>query len=262
MPAKKSTVDEVKEEVAKDLSQEQLHKNMRFYGQVQNTPQEARKEIGAGRLKGYTDINPMWRIKRLTELFGPCGFGWWTQNEKFTFEECKTGETAVFCELELVVVDPETDIASHPIKGFGGNKFVANEKNGPYCNDEAMKMAYTDALSIACKSLGFSHDIYYSKDRTKYSMPEDEVNESKAAPAASAPAGDSHTAEEYQAITKRIQNGITLVTKTMDKEAKDKFMQDVVVKHIGAVNYMTCKDMNKLNALLNELLAMASKKAA
>ena len=244
MAPRKST-EEVKENP-------QIHSNMRFYGQVQDTPQEARKEIGAGRLKGYTDINPMFRIKKLTEVFGPAGFGWWTQNEDFSFEECKTGETAVFCKLELVVVDPETKEVSHPITGVGGNKFVANEKNGPYCNDEAMKMAYTDALSIACKSLGFCHDIYFAKDRTKYSLAEDEANE---------PDDNGPSAEEFQVITARIQKGITKVTANMDKEEKDKFTQDVVVKHIGAVNYMTCKDMNKLNALLEELLAMAKKSA-
>ena len=248
MAPRKSTVDEVKEEVAQELEKERIHLNMRFYGQVQDTPQEARKEIGAGRLKGYTDINPMWRIKKLTEVFGPVGFGWWTQNEKFSFEECKTGEVAVFCELELVVVDPETEKESHPIRGFGGNKFVANEKNGPYCNDEAMKMAYTDALSIACKSLGFSHDNYFAKDRTKYSLPEDVSS-------------NEPSAEEFKAIKDRIQKGVGLVTKNMDKDEKDKFTQDVVVKHIGSVNYMTCMDMDKLNALLNELLQMAKKAA-
>lgn len=246
MPPRKSSVEEVKEEVAKELGQERIHVNMRFYGQVQDTPKEAQREIGAGRLKGYTDINPMWRIKKLTEIFGPVGFGWWTQNERYTFEECKTGEVAVFCNLELVVVDPETEKESHPISGVGGNKFVANEKNGPYCNDEAMKMAYTDALSIACKSLGFSHDIYFAKDRTKYSLSEDNSEPSP---------------EAYKAITDRIQKGISFVTKGMDKEAQDKFMQDVVAKHIGGINYMTCKDMNKLNGLMDELLAMAKKTA-
>jgi hypothetical protein len=34
-----------------------------IYNQLANTPQEARKEISAGRLKGMTDINPMWRKK-------------------------------------------------------------------------------------------------------------------------------------------------------------------------------------------------------
>lgn len=237
MPAKKTTEDE---------QQNVIHERMRFYGQVQDTPKEARKEIAAGRLKGYTDINPMWRIKRLTEVFGPCGFGWWTQNEKFTFEPCDTGEVAVFCELELIVVDPENNDRSQPIKGFGGNKFVANERNGKYCNDEAMKMAYTDALSIACKSLGFSHDIYYQADRTKYTA--DGSGES------------GPSAEEYKEITDRIQKGISVITKSMTKEEKDQFTQDIIVKHIGGVNYMTCKDMAKLQALLAELLSIASKK--
>ena len=250
MPPRKSTIEEVRDEVEKDLTQERIHQNMRFYGQVQDTPMEARKEIGAGRLKGYTDINPMFRIKKLTEIFGPAGFGWWTQNERYSFEECKNGEVAVFCNLELVVVDPETEKESHPISGVGGNKFVANEKNGPYCNDEAMKMAYTDALSIACKSLGFSHDIYFSKDRTKYSLPEDEANMS-----------NEPSPEDFKAITDRIQKGIGLVTKNLEKEDKDKFMQEVVAKHIGSVNYMTCKDMTKLNSLLTELLNMAKKTA-
>ena len=249
MPPRKQTTEEPKEN---DI----LHQNMRFYGQVQETPAEARKEITAGRLKGYTDINPMFRIKKLTEVFGPAGFGWWTQNEQFTFHECKdTNEVAVFCELELVVVDPDTKEASHPIKGFGGNKFVAKEIKGMYCNDEAMKMAYTDALSIACKSLGFCHDIYYAKDRTKYCLAEDEQNDTT--PSKSS----SPSAEDYKEITSRIQNGIAMITKDMDKEAKDKFSQDVVVKHIGQINYMTCKDMSKLKALLNELLEMAKKSA-
>lgn len=240
-PRKTTTTEETPDK------ESNFHQNMRFYGLVQDTPQEARKEIGAGRLKGYTDINPMFRIKKLTEVFGPAGFGWWTQNEKFTFEQCeKTGEVAVFCELELVVVDPESKEQSHPIKGFGGNKFVANERNGPYCNDEAMKMAYTDALSIACKSLGFCHDIYYAKDRTKYTMSEDNVDPS---------------AEDFKTITDRIQKGIAFVTKDMTNEQKDKFSQDVIVKYIGSANYLACKDMPKLNALLNELLNL-SKKAA
>lgn len=237
MPAKKTT---------EETPEVQLE-NTRFYGQFMTTPDSARKEIGAGRLKGYTDINPMWRIKKLTEVFGPCGFGWWTQNEKYSFEPCSTGEIAVFCTLELVVVDPVSKEQSHPISGVGGNKFVTNERNGVYCNDEAMKMAYTDALSIACKSLGFSHDIYYSKDRTKYSIPEETV--------------PAPTPEDYQAITKRIQNGISLVTKEYTKEQKEEFTQNVVVKHIGGANYMTCKDMNKLNALLEELLSLAKKAA-
>ena len=245
MPPRKSSVEEVKEEVSKELAQEKIHQNMRFYGQVQDTPKEAQKSFNNGRFSG-TDINPMWRIKKLTEVFGPCGFGWWTQNVQYRFEKAEqTNETAVFCELELVIVDPETGDESKPIYGVGGNTFVAQRKSGPQASDEAMKMAYTDALSIACKALGFSHDIYYQADRTKYTAAD--ISEG--------------SAEDFKGITDRIQKGIAFVTKDMDKDAKDKFAQDVIVKHIGSINYMTCKDMSKLKALLDELLAMVKKAA-
>ena len=46
-----------------------------IYNQCKTVPDEAKKEIKGGRLKGMTDINPMWRIKKLTEMFGPCGIG-------------------------------------------------------------------------------------------------------------------------------------------------------------------------------------------
>ena len=49
--------------------------NLELYNAVREVPKEAQKAIGAGRLKGMTDINPMWRIKVLTEQFGICGRG-------------------------------------------------------------------------------------------------------------------------------------------------------------------------------------------
>ena len=49
--------------------------NLEIYNSIRNVPQEAQKPIEGGRLKGKTDINPMWRIKALTEQFGPVGIG-------------------------------------------------------------------------------------------------------------------------------------------------------------------------------------------
>ena len=49
---------------------------LEIYNRCREVPKEAQKAIAAGRLKGKTDINPMWRIKKLTELFGPAGTGW------------------------------------------------------------------------------------------------------------------------------------------------------------------------------------------
>ena len=48
---------------------------------------------------------------------------------------------------------------------------MAKEKNGPYTSDECFKMALTDAISVACKALGFGADVYWEADRSKYDKP-------------------------------------------------------------------------------------------
>ena len=141
--------------------------NMKIYEAGRQVPENAKRIIGAGRLKGFTDVNPMWRIKRLTEIFGPCGIGW--RYEPIHRDiQTYNGETCVFVDVMLYVVDPETGEWSQGIYGTGGSKLVANERSGPYVSDEAFKMAQTDALSVACKNLGIGADVYFDKDRTKY----------------------------------------------------------------------------------------------
>jgi hypothetical protein len=141
--------------------------NMRFYKQVCSTPQEARKQIQAGRLKGFTDINPMWRFKKLTETFGPCGIGWKYVITRQIVLQGAGVEQAAFVDVELYYL--EDGKWSDPVPGTGGSMFVAQEKNGPRTNDECFKMALSDAIGTACKALGMSADIYFEKDRSKYS---------------------------------------------------------------------------------------------
>ena len=45
---------------------------------------------------------------------------------------------------------------------------VVLESKGLRTNDEAFKMAYTDAQSVALKALGFGARIYIGKQDTKY----------------------------------------------------------------------------------------------
>lgn len=141
--------------------------NLKIYNAVRKVPQEAQKAIGGGRLKGMTDINPMWRIKTLTEQFGPVGFGWYYKiTDKRLEKSEQTQEIAAFIEIELYVkVGNEW---SMPIVGTGGSSFVVKESKGLYASDECFKMALTDAISVACKALGFGADVYWNKDRTKY----------------------------------------------------------------------------------------------
>lgn len=142
--------------------------NMAIYTQVAQVPAEAQKTISAGRLKGFTDINPMWRIKKLTEVFGACGFGWYTEILERWLENSGTGEITAHVTIALYV--KSGDEWSKPIIGTGGSSFVAKQRDGFYTSDECYKMAYTDAISVACKALGMGADIYYANDRTKYSQ--------------------------------------------------------------------------------------------
>ena len=141
--------------------------NLDIYNSVASVPQNAQKKIGAGRLKGMTDINPMWRIRALTEMFGPCGIGW---KYVITDKRIEVGADGVMCAfMDIDLFIKYGDEWSEAIPGTGGNLFVASERGGLHTNDECFKMALTDAISVACKALGFGADVYWSSGCSKYS---------------------------------------------------------------------------------------------
>lgn len=146
---------------------------MRIYNAVREVPAEAKKTINAGRLKGMTDINPMWRIKALTENFGPCGVGWYYTIDGVTMYPGAGDEVMASVEISLYIryLTDNGETWSKPIKGVGGSMFIVNESKGLRTNDEAVKMALTDALSVSCKALGMGADVYWNGDRTKYTAP-------------------------------------------------------------------------------------------
>lgn len=140
--------------------------NLRYYEKLRQVPNEAKKQIGAGRLKGMTDINPMWRIKKLTETFGPCGIGWYPEIVATWLDSGANGE--ISANMKILLYVKEGDSWSKGIPGIGGSKFVAKETAGLYTDDEAYKKAFTDAISVAAKLLGVAADVYFEKDTTKY----------------------------------------------------------------------------------------------
>ena len=146
--------------------------NLEIYEKVRQVPAEAKKEITNGKLKGKTDINPMWRIKVLTEQFGPCGFGWYYKILEKRIEKGDANTIAAFVDIELYV--KKEDNWSQPIPGTGGSAFVQYFKSAGYSetNDECFKMALTDALSVSCKALGIGADVYWQADATKYTKSE------------------------------------------------------------------------------------------
>ena len=146
--------------------------NMDLFRQFEKTPDEAKKPIEAGRLKGFTDINPMWRFKRLTEVFGPVGIGW-----KFVITDKQIvpgADGVVSAFVDILMFFKLNGEWSEGIPGTGGSSFVAKESKGLYTSDECYKMALSDAIGTACKALGMSADIYFSKDRSKYTTAQDD----------------------------------------------------------------------------------------
>lgn len=148
--------------------------NMNIYNRYREVPENAKKTIKGGKINGFTDINPMWRIQCLTEQFGPCGLGWYIEIDKQWLESGADGQVAAFCNINLYVKYNEE--WSKPIVGTGGSGFVNLFKGSLSTSDEAYKMAYTDAISVACKALGIGADVYWAEGKTKYDkQPEEDA---------------------------------------------------------------------------------------
>lgn len=165
--------------------------NLKLYESGRKVPDNAQTPFNNGRFKG-TDINPMWRLKKLTELFGPCGVGW---HYKVISERSEQHGTDVMAVVNILLYIKYNGEWSEPIYGTGGNLLIKNGK----INDEAYKMALTDALGVACKALGIGADVYWDKDKTKYSATDiDEPTITKAAESIAKPDISKPTAAKTQ----------------------------------------------------------------
>ena len=140
--------------------------NLDIYNKLGKTPENAKKTILGGRLKGFTDINPMFRIKALTSEFGPIGKGWYIEVDRQW--ELQAGDE-IMCFVNISLYVKYGDEWGKAIHGTGGSKLYSQERNGLYASDEGYKMALTDAIGSACKLLGMSADVYWEKDgESKY----------------------------------------------------------------------------------------------
>jgi len=140
---------------------------MENYNKLRRPPKTALRQIKGGRLSGKTDISPQWRYEIMTEVYGECGIGWKFKIERVWTEPGTEGVVFAFAQIGLQIrIEGEW---SEPIPGVGGHQMVVKEKAGLYNNDEAFKMAVTDALGTAMKMLGVAADIYSGLwDGSKY----------------------------------------------------------------------------------------------
>lgn len=143
--------------------------NLTLYNKYKAVPANALKAFDNGNFKG-TDINTMWRIKCLTEEFGMCGVGWYPELVNKWTEQGANGEIMCFVEIKLYIKVGEE--WSKGMSATGGSKLVSfvKSRGETKSSDEGYKMAFTDALGVACKYLGFGADVYWDNDKTKYTQ--------------------------------------------------------------------------------------------
>lgn len=204
---------------------------MEIYTQCCSTPQNALKPINAGRLKGMSDINPMYRIQKLTEVFGACGFGWKYTIENKEIMDGANGEKVAIVDIKLYV--KWNGEWSEAIPGTGGASFIANERNGAYTSDECYKMALTDALSVSCKALGIGADVYWAAGHTKYDAPrqtaQNRPQQPQAQQQASTPAQPQNIAQDAQKLL----------------SPRQRLMQLLQARNIDVKQYMTANNLTK-----------------
>ena len=131
---------------------------MEVYDRLAVVPEDAIKPIEFGALKGKSDINPQYRIEAMTKEFGLCGIGWKFEVLKTETFACPDGQIMVFMTIAAQVKDG--DEWSAPAVGYGGDFIIKLEKGQLKPNDEAYKMAKTDALGNALKYFGLAASIY------------------------------------------------------------------------------------------------------
>jgi hypothetical protein len=133
---------------------------------------------GFKRAGGFTGtaIKPIWIVKMLTELFGPCGKGWGMDPPTYQLVPGENRELLVYCTVSGWYVE---DGERCQVVGVGGDKAIvyikANEQyNRPERwenDDEAFKKAFTDAVGNAFKFLDmglFEDSKYLEQTRAEF----------------------------------------------------------------------------------------------
>jgi len=198
------------------------------WDQLSRPPATALKQIKGGRLSGMTDVNPQWRYKAMHDVYGPCGIGWKYEVKRTWTEPGTDGQVFQFAEICVYVRSGES--WSDAIPGIGGSMLLEKDKYGLYHNDEAVKMAITDALSVALKMLGVAADIYMGRwDGSKYKDEPNEVvnsNQRKAI-TASGSCADDLSDEDRMHVYESVKEAVAIYRESGDIKKVDQHLRFV-----------------------------------
>lgn len=141
------------------------HNNLRFWDQLKRTDPKATKPFTrSGGFRG-TQIDPTWRLRMMTETFGPIGQGWGYEQLEWTVVE-----GMAFVCVRVWYRDPETGEQHWTGPQWGGTELIRRRRDGPAePNDEAFKMSITDALGKCLLQIGVAADVHLGLfDDSKY----------------------------------------------------------------------------------------------
>lgn len=124
----------------------------------------------AGGFRG-TAIKPIYTTLKMTEEFGPAGYGWGMGEPTFQTVAGSDGQVAVYCTVSLwyAAKPDDGERIVNTVWGVGGDMVVVKQSSGLRTDDEAFKKAFTDAVGNAMKHLGMSADVHMGLfDDSKY----------------------------------------------------------------------------------------------
>lgn len=149
--------------------------NLELWNKVNTTNPEYTKSFNRGGGFKGTAINPIYQIRRATELFGPVGIGWGWEvlNEEIIkgaplfSEKLVVGNELIHSLLVKVWYVYEEKRGE--VVQYGATTLVGQNKYGFFTDEETKKKSLTDAIGKALSCLGFSADIHLGLyDDNKY----------------------------------------------------------------------------------------------
>lgn len=152
--------------------------NLSVWNRVCQTDPDMTEKVSFGAFK-FTTIDAQYQIMRATELFGPCGLGWGTRNEKFDMlvvdpsdphYNLLTYQAQLWYKIETGTTPQGNPILEEACFDIAADiELFENTKNGWKRVSDPMKKVRTDALTKGFSWMGFSADVFMGRfDDAKY----------------------------------------------------------------------------------------------
>tara|TARA_R100001594_G_scaffold57881_3_gene91855 strand:- start:825 stop:1511 length:687 start_codon:yes stop_codon:yes gene_type:complete len=137
-----------------------MSNNLNIWKHFGKTPEKLTKSFRASFGKTATTIDPMWQVRKMTDVFGPVGHGWGWINNPMIEGDIYIANVSVWTEDKDNIYGPFS---------------VAKElkKNGRL-DPHATKSAVTDALTKTFSHLGMCNDIFLGEFMDDPNLSEDD----------------------------------------------------------------------------------------